>query len=591
MDISKDGKYIVTCGVLKTKKSDESVQNERPSTKFSLSELFQYPLSFNQRLHDRISNTSNQSATSLSLGQNPISIPIPNSNPNPDLSMNLNQFINLSSQHILPRPSQTSSVLFSTQYIPPTNALNYSSEDVVTADNDINVSSGMDYSQVPLELERDSPKRDLSTMINESNSFNFDNHATDNVDMNGLNWMHERSERRRIDRDIEIQADEIQSLNLPPPSFSNETSYLRENPPNINNFSELPIAQNGFNLSSPPVDARIMHLSKREGYMTPGNSTIEVSSSSRSYFIPVDNSTNMASLVQNNSQQESNNTSDESLLSSWLNIPTIGTTNNIHSYLNNGSDRFQNIIGNNNGTSLSMSRSTNDNLHERLLMNNSNICIPAFEQFSHLSRQENKLSKLYHDKEYLLLYELIFYSDLSKIEVDSISFKSAPWNNALNRDSMCSSSNNLVHDSSYDLIHDQFTFGKDNKYEDLMSSTIDDSDSLNDVYANHNSNIRFIGENRNMIPLSRSDLPAIIPKLSKMKPLTSHLMKAIVSTKFSPTSNFLLVGYGVRNSESFVVDHVNPCVSCEIVDVRSKHLESVSIIQDVADEVNVSLVS
>ena len=79
-------------------------------------------------------------------------------------------------------------------------------------------------------------------------------------------------------------------------------------------------------------------------------------------------------------------------------------------------------------------------------------------------------------------------------------------------------------------------------------------------------------------------------QLVHYKPLTPALMKAIVSTKFSCTGDYIVLGYGVRNTVKEVVDHPHKYVSCEVLSCLAEGLESVSVFSHSEDEVNVSLV-
>jgi hypothetical protein len=81
----------------------------------------------------------------------------------------------------------------------------------------------------------------------------------------------------------------------------------------------------------------------------------------------------------------------------------------------------------------------------------------------------------------------------------------------------------------------------------------------------------------------------LMVNLLQCKPLTSSLMKAIVSTKFSPSGRYVVLGYGVRTSAKEVEDHVNKRVACEVVDTLSSGLESVAYFTHPEDEVNVSI--
>lgn len=77
--------------------------------------------------------------------------------------------------------------------------------------------------------------------------------------------------------------------------------------------------------------------------------------------------------------------------------------------------------------------------------------------------------------------------------------------------------------------------------------------------------------------------------LVQCKQLTSSLMKAIVSTKFSPSGRYIVLGYGVRTNAKEVEDHVNKRVACEVVDSLTPGLDSVAFFTHPDDEVNVSV--
>lgn len=80
-------------------------------------------------------------------------------------------------------------------------------------------------------------------------------------------------------------------------------------------------------------------------------------------------------------------------------------------------------------------------------------------------------------------------------------------------------------------------------------------------------------------------------RLAHYKSLSSSLMKAIVSTKFSSTGDYIVLGFGVRNEDKEVVGHSHPRVACEVLDTNTRDLESVAVFSHTEDEVNVSLVS
>eukprot|EP00597_Dinobryon_sp_UTEXLB2267_P010278 CAMPEP_0170101732 /NCGR_PEP_ID=MMETSP0020_2-20130122/2435_1 /TAXON_ID=98059 /ORGANISM="Dinobryon sp., Strain UTEXLB2267" /LENGTH=780 /DNA_ID=CAMNT_0010324887 /DNA_START=325 /DNA_END=2666 /DNA_ORIENTATION=- len=78
------------------------------------------------------------------------------------------------------------------------------------------------------------------------------------------------------------------------------------------------------------------------------------------------------------------------------------------------------------------------------------------------------------------------------------------------------------------------------------------------------------------------------PKLLTTKHLPGSLMKAVTSTKLSPTCRYALVGYGVR-LEGVVQDHPEKNVACEVVSLRqSTNLRTVATMSDKEDEVNVA---
>ena len=75
--------------------------------------------------------------------------------------------------------------------------------------------------------------------------------------------------------------------------------------------------------------------------------------------------------------------------------------------------------------------------------------------------------------------------------------------------------------------------------------------------------------------------------LTRYRPLTSALMKAVTSAKLSPTGRYALIGYGVRN-RGVVEDHPHNLVACEVIDIMQKDIKTVSIMADGDDEVNIA---
>lgn len=77
------------------------------------------------------------------------------------------------------------------------------------------------------------------------------------------------------------------------------------------------------------------------------------------------------------------------------------------------------------------------------------------------------------------------------------------------------------------------------------------------------------------------------PSLTRYRPLTSALMKAVTSAKLSPTGRYAIIGYGVRN-RGVVEDHPHSLVACEVIDIMDKKIKTVSIMADTEDEVNIA---
>ncbi len=78
----------------------------------------------------------------------------------------------------------------------------------------------------------------------------------------------------------------------------------------------------------------------------------------------------------------------------------------------------------------------------------------------------------------------------------------------------------------------------------------------------------------------------ISAKLVRFSPVSTSLMRAITSIKFSPSCRFALLGYGVRNN-GIVEDHDNPNVACEIFNLYD--MRSYYTVSDTIDEINVAL--
>eukprot|EP01036_Dinobryon_divergens_P027952 gene27954-36820_t len=91
-----------------------------------------------------------------------------------------------------------------------------------------------------------------------------------------------------------------------------------------------------------------------------------------------------------------------------------------------------------------------------------------------------------------------------------------------------------------------------------------------------------------LFQLNFEDNVLLPPKLMTTKHLPGSLMKAITSTKLSPTCRYALVGYGVR-LDGEVQDHPEKNVACEVVSLlQSTNLKTVATMSDKEDEVNVA---
>ena len=75
------------------------------------------------------------------------------------------------------------------------------------------------------------------------------------------------------------------------------------------------------------------------------------------------------------------------------------------------------------------------------------------------------------------------------------------------------------------------------------------------------------------------------PSISRSFVLNASLVKAVTSTKLSPTGRYALVGYGVR-SNSIVEGHPQQDVACEVINLLD--METVTIMPDNEDEVNIA---
>ena len=67
-----------------------------------------------------------------------------------------------------------------------------------------------------------------------------------------------------------------------------------------------------------------------------------------------------------------------------------------------------------------------------------------------------------------------------------------------------------------------------------------------------------------------------------------YLMKAVTSTKLSPTGNYGLIAYGVRNDMGVVEEHAFSHVACELIDLTNPKMATANVMEDVEDEVNVA---
>lgn len=94
-------------------------------------------------------------------------------------------------------------------------------------------------------------------------------------------------------------------------------------------------------------------------------------------------------------------------------------------------------------------------------------------------------------------------------------------------------------------------------------------------------------ESLSVIKLNFENGMMVQPSLVRWRALSSTLMKAVTSVKFSPLARYALVGYGVRR-EGFVEDHPEPTVACELLSVCDDHLPSVSMVSDKEDVVNIA---
>ena len=67
--------------------------------------------------------------------------------------------------------------------------------------------------------------------------------------------------------------------------------------------------------------------------------------------------------------------------------------------------------------------------------------------------------------------------------------------------------------------------------------------------------------------------------------LVGNLMKAITSTKLSPTKKCCMIGFGVR-TKGVVYGHFMNDACCEIIDLRN--MSTVCVLSDPQDEVNIA---
>lgn len=72
------------------------------------------------------------------------------------------------------------------------------------------------------------------------------------------------------------------------------------------------------------------------------------------------------------------------------------------------------------------------------------------------------------------------------------------------------------------------------------------------------------------------------------RPFPGYLMKAVTSTKLSPTGSYGLIAYGVRNESGEVEEHPFSHVACELIDVSNPAMTTVNVMEDAEDEVNVA---
>jgi len=83
-------------------------------------------------------------------------------------------------------------------------------------------------------------------------------------------------------------------------------------------------------------------------------------------------------------------------------------------------------------------------------------------------------------------------------------------------------------------------------------------------------------------------LQTLTPVLLNARHLQGKLMKAITSTKLSPTGRYVLIGYGVRSTEGIVEDHKQRDAACEIIDIQDPSLQTKAVMCDRDDEVNIA---
>lgn len=75
--------------------------------------------------------------------------------------------------------------------------------------------------------------------------------------------------------------------------------------------------------------------------------------------------------------------------------------------------------------------------------------------------------------------------------------------------------------------------------------------------------------------------------LRRAKQLSAALMKAVTSAKLSPTGQFGLIGFGVR-SNGVVEDHPFRYVASEVLDLEDVAMTTVTVMPDQVDEVNIA---